>query len=219
MSAEPHPQETGPFEARPSVVFADDDEFVRCLLGIQLQHAFDFTGMASNADDAIELVRAKRPDVAILDVNMPGGGARRATDEIRRCSPETAIVILSGDETHETVVELLLRGADAYLRKGIDGATLATQLMFAIEAHRHRRAAEAVLRAAAQPVSANLRQMRQMRLRSLDSGTPPSPGKRRASGRSVLVSVQGERHNPGSMEDDREPVTKRVRIRRSAGEA
>jgi DNA-binding NarL/FixJ family response regulator len=137
MTAEP--RAASPFDARPSVVFADDDEVMRCLLGLQLQQAFDFTGMAASADEAIDVVCARRPDVAVLDVNMPGGGARRAIDEIRRCSPETAIVILSGDETHQTVVDLLLHGAEAYLRKGIDGATLAKQLTFAIEAHRHRR--------------------------------------------------------------------------------
>ncbi len=153
MSANPNPQAAVAFEARPSIVFADDDEFMRCLLGIQLQHAFDFTGMASNADEAIAVVRAKRPDLAVLDVDMPGGGARRATDEIRRCSPETAIVILSGDETHETVVELLLHGAEAYLRKGMDGAALAKQLMFAIEGHRHRRAAVEAERIVAAPGS------------------------------------------------------------------
>jgi DNA-binding NarL/FixJ family response regulator len=140
MSANPNPQAAVAFEARPSIVFADDDEFMRCLLGIQLQHAFDFTGIASNADEAIA-------------VDMPGGGARRATDEIRRCSPETAIVILSGDETHETVVELLLHGAETYLRKGMDGAALAKQLMFAIEGHRHRRAAAEAERIVAAPGS------------------------------------------------------------------
>jgi DNA-binding NarL/FixJ family response regulator len=153
MSAEP--QAASPFDARPSVVFADDDEVMRSLLGIQLQRAFDFTGMAASADEAIEVVCAKRPDVAVLDVNMPGGGARRAIDGIRRCSPETAIVILSGDETHATVVELLLHGAEVYLRKGIDGASLAEQLTFAIEAHRNRRSVEAAERVDAPTGNAN----------------------------------------------------------------
>jgi DNA-binding NarL/FixJ family response regulator len=153
MTAEP--QAASPVDARPTVVFADDDEVMRCLLGIQLQQAFDFTGMAASADEAIDVVRAKRPDVAVLDVNMPGGGARRAIDEIRRCSPETAIVILAGDETHETVVDLLLHGAEAYLRKGIDAATLAKQLTFAIEAHRHRRTLEAAARVDATTAGAN----------------------------------------------------------------
>ena len=68
---------------------------------------------------------------------MPGGGALAATRAIRACSPETAIVILSGDELHSEVVDLLTAGATSYLRKGIDGGELASGLSAAISAHRH----------------------------------------------------------------------------------
>jgi DNA-binding NarL/FixJ family response regulator len=66
---------------------------------------------------------------------MPGGGAVATTRAIRECSPDTAIVILSGDELDSEVVALLNAGASGYLRKGIEPADLARSLSVAIAAH------------------------------------------------------------------------------------
>lgn len=121
---------------RPRLVVADDDTFVCSMLASQLDAWFECVGAAADADEAIALVVEHRPDVAILDVNMPGGGAMHATREIRALSPETAIVILSGDEVHGEVVELLSAGAIAYLRKGIDPHSLGHKLIASINAHR-----------------------------------------------------------------------------------
>jgi DNA-binding NarL/FixJ family response regulator len=128
----------------PRLVLADDDAVVRSMLGAQLEYVFEVVGAAVDAEEAIALVEAHRPDIAILDVNMPGGGARRATREIRARSPETAIVILSADESDDHVIELMTVGAITYLRKGIDGANLVRTLLGAIEAHRTLRGASAL---------------------------------------------------------------------------
>jgi DNA-binding NarL/FixJ family response regulator len=120
---------------RPRLVLADDDSVVRSMLTVQLQNAFEVVGAAVDAEQAIAFVEAHRPDVAILDVSMPGGGAGRATREIRARSPETAIVILSADELEKHVIELMIAGATTYLRKGIDAGDLIRTLSKAIEAH------------------------------------------------------------------------------------
>jgi DNA-binding NarL/FixJ family response regulator len=119
----------------PRVVFADDDPVVLATLASQLAHAFECVGTAKNADHAITLVESLRPELVILDVDMPGGGAIRATREIHFRSPETAIVILSCDEMRQGVVELLNSGAVTYLRKGIDQQSLITKLTIAMQAH------------------------------------------------------------------------------------
>jgi DNA-binding NarL/FixJ family response regulator len=54
---------------------------------------------ALDADEAIALAEAERPEVAILDLTVPAGGAPRAIRGIRERSPETAIVILRGRTT------------------------------------------------------------------------------------------------------------------------
>ena len=60
---------------RPRLVIADDDAFVRAMLAAQLDQMFECVGTAADARTAVALVVAQRPDVVILDVNMPGGGA------------------------------------------------------------------------------------------------------------------------------------------------
>ncbi len=128
-----------PSSHQPRVVLADDDPVVHSTIGAQLAPRFECVGVAQDANEAISLVETLKPDVAILDVDMPGGGALRATREIHTLAPETAIVILSADEQHEVVVELIASGAVTYLRKGIDARSLTATLLDAVKAHREVR--------------------------------------------------------------------------------
>jgi CheY-like chemotaxis protein len=122
---------------RQRIVIADDDPFVRSVLAIQLSDGFECVGSASDASEAVALVEAEHPDVVILDMNMPGGGALEATVAIRERAPETAIVILSVNETVSDMIDLLNAGAMTYLRKGIDDHSLSHDLTASITAHRH----------------------------------------------------------------------------------
>ncbi|HEX2702939.1 MAG TPA: response regulator transcription factor [Solirubrobacteraceae bacterium] len=92
-------------------MIADDDEVVRSTVIAQLSDSFECVGAAKDAPEAVAIVAAQSPEGVILDVNVPGGGAVRATREIRADSPDTAIVILSVDETAADLVELLTAGA------------------------------------------------------------------------------------------------------------
>lgn len=125
-------------DARPSLLIADDDAVVRSTLEQQLAGDFNIVGVAESADEAIELAEQHRPAAALVDVQMPGGGARSAVPEITGRSPETCIVILSSDESHDVVLELLNAGAMAYVRKGVTGPEIARKLADAIEAKRGR---------------------------------------------------------------------------------
>jgi two-component system, NarL family, nitrate/nitrite response regulator NarL len=125
--------------SRQRLVIADDDELVRSMVAHQLRDDFECVGAAADATEAIALAMALRPDVIILDVNMPGGGAMEATNKIRDHAPETAIVILSVDETWDGLIDLLNAGAMNYLRKGMDEPAMAEDLRTAIEAHRRGR--------------------------------------------------------------------------------
>ena len=73
--------------------------------------------------------------MAIVDVQMPGGGGLRATREICEAAPETAIVALSADESERVVLDMLRAGAVAYVRKGVDADELASLLHEALRAH------------------------------------------------------------------------------------
>jgi DNA-binding NarL/FixJ family response regulator len=130
-------------------VLADDDEIICSMLAVQLESEFECVGTAADAPGAVALALAERPDIVILDVDMPGGGAMYATSEIRAGAPETAIVILSGDETRRGVMDLLEAGAITYLRKGIEVPELLDCLTLALSAHQH--GAQRKLDASARP--------------------------------------------------------------------
>lgn len=120
---------------RARLLIADDEPLVRTVLEAQLDASFEVVGSAQNADEAIALAREHQPDAAIVDVEMPGGGGLRATREIRECSPGTAVLILSSDESDSGVIAMLEAGAVSYLRKGLRTAELSSALAESIAAH------------------------------------------------------------------------------------
>jgi len=77
----------------------------------------DVVGTARDATEAIDLAELHAPDVALLDVRMPGGGGSRAAREIRRRSPETRIVALSASTDPRTVASMVRAGAVGYIGK------------------------------------------------------------------------------------------------------
>ena len=100
----------------------------------QLSGAFDVVAAAQDTTEAIDLAVRHRPDAALIDVNMPGGGGLEAVRRITADCPGICLVILSGDEEHEHVVELLNAGAVAYVRKGATGAEIADTIARSIQA-------------------------------------------------------------------------------------
>ena len=118
----------------PTLLIADDDAVVRSMLSLTLERQFEIVGAARDSDQAIALAQAAQPDVALIDVQMPGGGGLRAIRGIAEVSPETAAVVLSADEFEPMVRELMIAGAMTYVRKGIAPAELAEMLHRAIRA-------------------------------------------------------------------------------------
>jgi DNA-binding NarL/FixJ family response regulator len=120
--------------AFPTLLIADDDAVVRSMLSLTLERQFDIVGAARDSDQAIALAQAAQPDVALIDVQMPGGGGLRAIQGISEVSPETAAVVLSADEFEPLVRELMIAGAMSYVRKGIAPADLTELLHRAMRA-------------------------------------------------------------------------------------
>ncbi|HSZ14744.1 MAG TPA: response regulator transcription factor [Solirubrobacteraceae bacterium] len=124
-----------PDSSHPRLMIADDDPVVRSMLNISLSQAFDVVGIAADGEQAVEFAKASQPDVALVDVEMPRGGGLRAVQGIHEVAPNTAIVLLSIDESDGIVRELMQAGATTYLRKGVGPHALADALMASIEAH------------------------------------------------------------------------------------
>ena len=117
---------------RPRLLIADDDAVVRATLSAQLARDFEIVGAATDTENAVALAGEHRPDAALIDVEMPGGGGLEAVRQIATRSPGTCMVVLSGDESSEREHELLEAGASAYLCKGLGGREIAGALTEAL---------------------------------------------------------------------------------------
>ena len=102
------------------VLIAEDEDAVREALAdlINSDPAMDVVGTAADADGAIDIAGREQPDVALVDVKMPGGGGPRAAEEIRKGSPQTHVVALSAYEDRNTVLQMLRAGVVGYVVKG-----------------------------------------------------------------------------------------------------
>jgi len=123
-----------PGGAPPRVLIADDDPDVRAVLSSQLAADFDVIGTATDTDEAIALAAEHHADLAIVDVQMPGGGGVRATEGIRDAAPQTTIVALSADESERVVLDMLKAGAVTYIRKGVAADELTALLRESLRA-------------------------------------------------------------------------------------
>ena len=112
------------------VMIAEDEGAVREAMAdlVSSDPGMDVIGTAKDADEAIAIARAEKPDVALIDVKMPGGGGPRAAREIRRESPQTHVVALSAYEDRRTVLEMLRAGVVGYVVKG----TSADEILYTI---------------------------------------------------------------------------------------
>lgn len=117
----------------PSLIIVDDDAVVRAALVLELQAQFHVVGEAATAEQAASVAGATRPQAALVDVDMPGGGPA-AVRGILRESVGTAVVALSVDESPAVVCEMLDAGALSYRRKQEPLALVAETLRRSIRA-------------------------------------------------------------------------------------
>jgi DNA-binding NarL/FixJ family response regulator len=101
-----------------SLVIADDHPLILAGIAtlIESEPGFELLGQAVNAAEAIEQYERLRPDVMLVDLNMPGSGLE-AIVQVRKQHAEAKIVILTTYEGDENVHRALHAGASAYLLK------------------------------------------------------------------------------------------------------
>ncbi|MBM3155630.1 MAG: response regulator transcription factor [Chloroflexi bacterium] len=108
------------------ILIADDHAVVREGTRQILEQAEDLVcvGEACDGEEAIRLTGSARPDVAIIDVNMPRVDGVEATKQIKKLYPNTAILILTAYDDDQFVFSLLEAGAAGYLLKSVRGREL-----------------------------------------------------------------------------------------------
>jgi len=108
------------------VLIADDNQDSREALGalIGLEPDLELVGAAVDAEEAINLACQHAPDVAIVDVRMPGGGGRRAAEGIALASPNTTVIALSAYDDAGSVLEMFEGGVGEYIAKDVPTETV-----------------------------------------------------------------------------------------------
>ncbi|MBL0747150.1 response regulator transcription factor [Nocardioides baculatus] len=103
-----------------TVVLADDHQIVRdgltALLGAL--DGFTVVGTASDGREAVDVVLRKRPDVVVMDIQMPQLDGIEATRQVTTRLPDTRVVMLTMNEDDDTVLSAIRAGASGYLLKG-----------------------------------------------------------------------------------------------------
>lgn len=134
------------------ILVADDEGIVRQSLQFIIEKHFQdvFTlYLAKNGRQAIELAEEHRPDIAILDINMPGISGLGALREIRRENTRIRALILTAFDNFDYAREALELGAEDYLMKPIDKDKLVSvlgRMIREIDAERQKRQDELNIR-------------------------------------------------------------------------
>lgn len=115
-------QEDAPVAApdrRIRVVLADDHRVLRMGLAMVLSAtgAFEVVGQADDGEQTLELVRATRPDVLLLDLNMPKASGLDILPQIRQTWPEIKVLVLTGRDEDRFIMRALRAGAHGYVLK------------------------------------------------------------------------------------------------------
>jgi DNA-binding NarL/FixJ family response regulator len=107
-------------------ILLEDHKMVRQGLVALLQDApeIEIVAEAGDAPTAVSLAESHRPDVALLDISMPGMNGLEAAQKIREVSPNTKLLFLTMYADDEYIIQALRFGGTGYVLKDADAGTL-----------------------------------------------------------------------------------------------
>jgi DNA-binding response OmpR family regulator len=113
-------------EGRPLVLVADDDDDILLLVAFRLERAGCEVITARSGDEALKLAIERTPDLAVLDVMMPGLDGYGVTRELRRTeqTSEIPVILLTARAEEADVARGMAAGADDYVKKPFDARDL-----------------------------------------------------------------------------------------------
>jgi len=112
-------QLTGSKKAQPAILIIDDDEQVRNLLREILRNGHD-CAVAGSAEDALALLKSESFALVISDINMGGISGLELIPLVLEQTPETVVVMISGQQTIDYAIESMRAGAFDYITKPLD---------------------------------------------------------------------------------------------------
>ena len=112
------------------VVVDDHSLFRKGLVGL-LEEMIEFqvVGEASNGQDALGLIENVRPDIILLDINMPVMDGLQTLAVVRRLHPEQKVLMLTISQNDEDLINAIVTGANGYVLKNTEPDSLRSTLM------------------------------------------------------------------------------------------
>lgn len=118
----------------------DDSEDTRALVKryIEFNDRFEIVGEAASGKETLEKLRQVKPDVILMDINMPNGNGLETTEEISKKYPEIVVVIMSVQREAEYLKKAMLSGAREYIIKPFNLEILNQTIISAYEKEKER---------------------------------------------------------------------------------
>ena len=109
-----------------TILLADDHVVVRESIRkfLEDEEVFQVVGEAGDGEAAVKMAAALKPQVLIMDINMPKLNGIDATRQIKEICPDTAVLILTAFDYEQYIFALLEAGAAGYLLKDVSGREL-----------------------------------------------------------------------------------------------
>ncbi|MBC7368639.1 MAG: response regulator transcription factor [Undibacterium sp.] len=119
-----------------TILLVDDEAHIRKFIGLVLrQICVPKLLEASNGEEALAMYAEHRPDLVLLDVNMPKLGGLETLKQLHVLDPECSVVMLTSLVTRQTIEEASELGALNYIRKDTPKEEIAKALLETIEAN------------------------------------------------------------------------------------
>lgn len=122
------------------IFIVDDSEDTRALVKryIEFNERFEVVGEAASGKETLEKLRQIKPDVILMDINMPNGNGLETTEEISKKYPEVVVVIMSVQREAEYLKKAMLSGAREYIIKPFNLEVLNQTVISAYEKEKER---------------------------------------------------------------------------------
>src|SRR5512138_2106213 len=126
ISQIPSAERTGQPMKQITIVVVDDHPLFRqgVVDALSLEPDMSVVGQSANGDEALAMIRALRPNVAVLDVNLPGMNGQQITHQLTQDKLPTRILLMTGYDDVEQAIHAALAGAAAYCTKGLQPQVL-----------------------------------------------------------------------------------------------
>jgi DNA-binding NarL/FixJ family response regulator len=112
------------------VVVDDHALFRRGLISLlEEMSEFQILGEASNGQDALQVIEKVKPDIVLLDINMPILDGIQTLAEIRKTNPDLKVLMLTISQNDEDLIGAIVTGANGYVLKNTEPETLRSTIM------------------------------------------------------------------------------------------